>query len=172
VTEAATGRRVLVTAVTGELGDRIQVWRERHDPKQAWRLPPHLTLCYQPPPAALDVIEAQVRHGFPRPIQVRLGAVGELPHREAPLVVQVFETDELDAARQRLFDGRYIQMGGRREWPWHITCVRYGQSRDRHALLDLAAQELALDHPWTLSVVSYLDLRNGHWEAVGEWPLS
>ena len=40
------GRRVLVAVVTGDPGERIQQWREKHDPDQAHRLPPHTTLCY------------------------------------------------------------------------------------------------------------------------------
>ena len=62
-------------------------------------------------------------------------------------------------------------MGGRDEWPWHITCVRYGHSRDREALLAAAAQELALDDPWIISNVSYLELRNGRYEPVADWAL-
>jgi hypothetical protein len=169
--QEATPRRVLVAPVTGELGARIQAWREQYDPRQAWRLPPHLTVCYRPPDEPLDVLEAQVRHAFPQRVRVRLGAVGELPHREVPLVVQVFDTDLLDAARVRLFDGTYTQMGGRSEWPWHITCVRYGQSRDRPALLEAASHELALDHPWTITHLTYMERRNGRYEPLAEWLL-
>jgi hypothetical protein len=170
--DAPTPRRVLVATVTGELGTRIQAWREEHDPKHAKRLPPHLTVCYRPPDAPLAELEAQVRHGFPAPVQVRLGSVFVLAHREAPLAVSVLETATLDAARQRLFDGTHVQMGGRAEWPWHITCVRYGHNRDREALIDTASRELALDHPWTISVVSYLELRNGRYEPIREWDLA
>jgi hypothetical protein len=164
-------RRVLVANVTGELGARIQAWRERHDLKQAWRLPPHLTVCYRPPSANPDEIEAQVRHAFPTPIQVRLGPVGELAHREIPMIVTVHDTAELDRARERLFDGTYVQMGGRTDWPWHITCVRYGEKRDRAALIEAASHELALDHPWTISMVSYMELRQGRYESLADWLL-
>jgi hypothetical protein len=167
------GRRVLVACVTGEPGARIQAWRERYDPKQAVRLPPHLTLCYRPPvDVSLELLEAQVRHGFPAPIQVRLGAVFELPHPEAPLAVSVHQVSALEAARRRLFDGTHAVMGGRTEWPWHITCVRYGRGRDREALLARAAQELALDEPWTITRVSYLELQNGRYAPLAEWQLS
>jgi hypothetical protein len=162
-------RRVLVAVVTGELGSRIQAWRERHDPRHAARLPPHLTVCYRPPDAPLDALEAQVRHGFPAPVEVRLGSVFVLQHQEAPLAVGLLDTGALDAARQRLFDGTHIQMGGRHEWPWHITCIRYGHNRDREALLQTAAQELALDNPWTIAQVSYLELRAGRYEPLVEW---
>jgi hypothetical protein len=128
-------------------------------------------VCYRPPHAPLEALEAQVRHGFPRPVQVRLCGVFVLPHREAPLAVQVLETEELDAARRRLFDGSVVQMGGRDEWPWHITCVRYGHNRDQQELLDAAVQELPLDHPWTIDQVSYLELRNGRYEPLAEWRL-
>ncbi len=169
--ETPPGRRVLVAVITGEPGVRIQAWREKYDAKHARRLPPHLTVCYRPPSAPLEALEAQVRHGFPAPVQVRLGPVFVLAHREAPLAVHVLETAELDDARRRLFDNTHTEMGGRTEWPWHITCVRYGHSRDRAALLAAAAHELALDEPWTISSVSYLELRNGRYEPVAEWSL-
>src|SRR3981081_1768368 len=156
--DTPVGRRVLVVPVRGELGACIQAWRERRDPKHAQRLPPHLTVCYRPPHAPLEALEAQVRHGFPRPVQVRLCGVFVLPHREAPLAVQVLETEELDAARRRLFDGSVVQMGGRDEWPWHITCIRYGHNRDQEALLAAASSELALDEPWTIARVSNHEL--------------
>jgi hypothetical protein len=167
-----TGRRVLVATVTGDLGEQIQTWRERYDAKHAARLPPHLTVCYRPPAEPLDVLEAQVRHGFLAPVTVRLSGVFVLPHREAPLAVQVLETSELDEARRRLFDGTFTQMGGRNDWPWHITCVRYGHSRDRDALVLAAAHELALDDPWTISKLSYLELRDGRYEPLIEWDIS
>src|SRR5260370_13449105 len=63
--ETPPGRRVMVAVVTGQLGARIQAWREKYDAKPAARLPPHLTVCYRPPDAPLASLEAQVRHGFP-----------------------------------------------------------------------------------------------------------
>jgi hypothetical protein len=164
-------RRVLVAVVDGTLGQQIQAWRELHDARQAARLPPHLTVCYRPPEAALELIEAQVRHAFGAPVAVRLGAVFVLAHPEAPLAVSVHETQELNVARQRLFDGTYAQMGGRHEWPWHITCVRYGQKRDRQELLATAAKDLALDAPWLIDRISYLELRDGRYQPLAEWDL-
>ena len=169
--ETPARRRVLVAVVGGEPGDRIQAWRERHDPKQAARLPPHLTVCYRPPDAPAADIEAQVRHAFPEPVAVRLGPVFVLPHPEAPLAVSIHQAEALDAARRRLFDGRYVQLGGRAEWPWHITCIRYGHSRDRDALLATAAEQLALDQPWLIETISYLELRDRRYEPVAEWDL-
>ncbi len=165
-------RRVLVAVVNGELGRRIQAWRERHDPKQAGRLPPHLTVCYRPPEVPVELIEAQVRHAFGGPVAVPLGGVFVLAHPEAPLAVSLRDTQALDAARLKLFDGRFAQMGGRHEWPWHITCVRYGAARDREALLAAAATELALDADWLIERISYLELRDGRYESVADWVLS
>lgn len=165
-------KRVLAATVPGELGARIQAWREKYDPKHAWRLPPHLTLCYRPPDVPLGLIEAQVRHAFPCPVDVRLGGVFFLSHREAPLAVQVLETTALDEARRRLFDGAYVQMGGRDDWPWHITCVRYGRSRDCRALLEVAARELVLHRTWSIRAACCLELRNGRYEAVAMWNLA
>ncbi len=166
-------RRVLVAVVSGSLGDHIQTWRERHDARHAARLPPHLTVCYRPPvEAPVEAIEAQVRHGFREAIAVRLGATFYLAHPESPLVVSVHGTEALDAARQRLFDGRHVQMGGRHEWPWHITCIRYGYKRDREALLATASEELAIDAPWLIDRISYLESRDGRYQAVAEWDLA
>lgn len=161
-----------MAVVDGVLGDQIQAWRERYDARHATLLPPHLTLCYRPPDAPLADLEAQVRHAFARPILVRLGPVFVLSHREAPLAVSIHATDELEAARQRLFDGTHVQMGGRHEWPWHITCIRYGYKRDCEVLLATAAQELALDAPWLIERISYLELREGRYRPVAEWDLN
>src|ERR1700681_4360748 len=73
-------RRVLVVVIGGEMGARIQTWREAHDARRAQLLPPHMTLCYRVPQAPLESIEAQVRHAFPRPVIARLGGVTELPN--------------------------------------------------------------------------------------------
>jgi hypothetical protein len=170
--ETPARRRVLVAIVRGAAGDRIQAWRARYDPKQAARLPPHLTVCYRPPDAPLSDLEAQVRHGFPRAVCVRLGSVFVLAHAEQPLAVSIHQTEELELARQRLFDGAYVQMGGRHEWPWHITCIRYGHSRDREALLAAAEEELALDEPWLINTISYLELRDGRYQSLAEWALT
>ena len=170
--ETQVGRRVLVAVVSGVLGEHIQAWRARYDAKQAARLPPHLTVCYRPPvDAPLESLEAQVRHAFSAPVTVRLGPVFVLAHQEAPLAVSVHDTAALDAARVRLFDGRFVEMGGRHEWPWHITCIRYGHNRDREALLATAAAELSLDAPWVIDTITYLDLRKGKYEALAEWSL-
>ena len=139
--------------------------------RQAQRLPPHLTICYRPPLEPLEALAAQVRRGFPAPVAVRLGPVFVLAHREAPLAVSILDTAALDDARRRLFDGAHVQMGGRAEWPWHITCIRYGAQRDRPALLAAAATELNLDMPWTIDRLSYLSLRDGRYEPVAEWEL-
>jgi hypothetical protein len=163
---------VLVAVVPGECGASIQAWRERHDARQATRLPPHLTVCYRPPQGPLEAIEAQVRHAFAGPVPVRLGAVFVLGHPEAPLAVSLHDTAQLDRARQRLFDGTHVQMGGRHEWPWHITCIRYGYKRDRDELLSAAATELALDAPWLINRISYLELRDSRYQPVAEWNLT
>jgi hypothetical protein len=163
---------VLVVTVRGELGERIQSWRERYDPKHAARLPPHLTVCYRPPAdAPLEFLEAQVRHAFTTPVRVLLGPVFVLQHREAPLAVGVHQTSDLDASRKRLYDGTHVQMGGREEWPWHITCVRYGYNKDRDALLSAAASELCLNTEWTIHEVSCLELIEKQWRPIADWQI-
>lgn len=131
-----------------------------------------MTLCYRVPEAPLASIEAQVRHAFPLPLVVRLGGVTELPNRDRTLVVEVLEAAELDHARRRLFDATHAAMGGYREWPWHITWVRYGVRRDSAALLALAEHELRFDAPWTIDTLSLLELRAGHYERVSEWRIT
>jgi hypothetical protein len=165
-------RRVLVTVVGGAVGERIQAWREAHDPRRAQLLPPHLTLCYRPPVAALEQIEAQVRYAFPGPITVRLGGVTQLPNHDGTLVVEILNAADLDLARRRLFDTTHVEMGGYREWPWHITWLRYGVRRDDcAALLALAEQDLRFDAPWTIDSVSLLELSSGRYAPVANWRL-
>jgi hypothetical protein len=86
-------------------------------------------------------------------------------------VVEVLEADELDQARRRLFDAKHMPMGGFREWPWHITWVRYGVRRDSAALLALAEHDLRFDAPWTIDRVSLLQLREERYESVADWHL-
>ena len=162
-------RRVLVVVVPGEIGARIQAWREAHDARRAQLLPPHMTLCYRAPHTPPELIEAQVRYAFPMPVVVRLGGVTELPNRDRTLVVEVLDAAELDQARRRLFDATHAAMGGYREWPWHVTWVRYGVRRDSAALLALAERDLRFDAPWTIDTVSLLELREGRYESVAEW---
>jgi 2'-5' RNA ligase len=139
------GRRVLVAPVDGALGERIQSWREVHDPRYAAAMWPHVTLCYQPTSAPTELIEAQVRHALPAPLVVTLWGIGELGNRDATLCIGVSETTALDAARERLFDGRFVQLEGHRTWRWHVTLVRNGWTRDREALLACAARELRVE---------------------------
>jgi len=107
----------------------------------------------------------------PQPVVVRLGGVTALPNRDGTLVVEVLDAAELDQARRRLFDATHAAMGGYREWPWHITWVRYGIKRDSAALLALAEHDLRFDTPWTIDTVSLLELRAGRYEPVAEWCL-
>jgi 2'-5' RNA ligase len=170
-TQPELARRVLVVVVRGEMGARIQAWREAHDARRAQLLPPHMTLCYRAPHVPDELTEAQVRYAFPVPVVVRLGGVTELPNRDRTLVVEVLDAAELDQARKRLFDATYTEMGGYREWPWHITWVRYGVRRDSAALLALAEHDLRFDAPWTIDAVSLLELQAGRYEPIAEWQL-
>jgi hypothetical protein len=164
-------RRVLVAVVPGAAGARIQTWREEHDPWRARLLPPHLTLCYRPPHAPLELIEAQVRHAFPTPVAVMLAGVAELPNRDRTLVVSLDNCEQLDLARRRLFDATHVAMGGYREWPWHVTWIRYGVKCDSAAKLALAADGLRFDEPWLIDIISLLELRDGRYSPVAEFEL-
>ncbi len=162
------GRRVLVAEVTGPLAARIQEWRERHDPDQAHRLPPQVTLCYWPPTVEPQLMEAQVRRAFAQEVTVRLGGVHEFGNADGTFYVEVLDTAPLDAARERLYDGAHLALPRRPDWTWHVTCVRYGRGRDMEALR-AAAQELTLDGPWRIDTVLYLELRGGVYETVARW---
>ncbi|GEM_PF-991133 len=165
------GRRVLVARVTGEAGERIQAWRLQHDPGQARRLPPHTTLCYWPPAGDSAVLEAQVRHAFPAPVTVHLGAVKEFDNTDHTFYVDAHNTATLDAARTRLYDGTHVALPGRTQWTWHVTCVRYGRERDL-AALRAAAASLSLNLPWVIDTVAYLELRGDRYEPLCEWSLA
>ena len=165
---SAQGRRVLVAVVTGEAGARIQTWRERHDPEQARRLPPHATLCYRAPVVEPELLERQVRHAFDRPIVARLGTVHEFGNEDHTFYVEVLDPAGLDDARTRLYDGTHLELPGRPDWTWHVTCVRYGRGRDLGALRRRAA-ELALDTVWQVDTIAYLELRGDRYETLVEW---
>lgn len=162
------GRRVLVAVVTGEVGARIQSWRERHDAEQARRLPPHTTLCYWAPTVEPSLLERQVRHAFDRPVTVRLGSVREFGNKDHTFYVEVLDTAPLDDARARLYDGTFLELPGRPDWTWHVTCVRYGNRRDLDELRRLAT-ELEIDAPWQVDTIAYLELRGDRYETVAEW---
>ena len=162
------GRRVLVAVATGEPGARIQAWRERHDPEQAHRLPPHTTLCYWAPVVEPALLEKQVRHAFDRTVAVRLGSVHEFDNADHTFYVEVLDTADLDAARARLYDGTFLELPGRPDWTWHVTCVRYGVRRDLAEMRRLVT-ELSIDATWQVDTVAYLELRGDRYEPVAEW---
>jgi len=159
----------LVAVVTGEVGARIQAWRERYDPVQARRLPPHTTLCYRAPTAEHDLLERQVRHAFDRPITARLGSVHEFDNREHTLYLEVRDTAALDEARSRLYEGTHLELLGRPDWTWHVTCVRNSRSRPDLEALRRAATELDLDAAWPIDTIAYLELRGDRYEALATW---
>ncbi len=165
-------RRVLAAIVTG--GDAIQAWREAHDPQQAHRLPPHATLCYGIPNCPSEIIDAQIRHAFGQPVAVRLGGVHEFNNRDGTFYVEVRQTHDLDAMRERLYDGRYLTLPGRSDFTWHVTCVRYPKNGERDALR-IAARELEAslaEHPiWTIDTIASLQLQDGIYHSVATWNL-
>lgn len=164
------GRRILIAVVTGEVGQRIQAWRCQHDPEQAERLPPHATLCYWAPEVEPERLERQVRHAFPRPVEVRLRGVHKGTNDQETLFAQMLETDALDAAHVRLYDGTHVTLPARDGWLWHVTCVRESRGRDQAALL-AAAEALQLDDIWTVDTVSYMRLNGERYESLATWHL-
>ncbi len=162
------GRRILIAPVTGPLSERVQAWRREHDPEQARRIPPHATLCYWAPVVEPELLERQVRHAFDRPVTARLGAVRQFDNRDRTFFVEVQETEQLDAARSRLYDGTHLQLPGEPNWTWHITCVRYTRGKDIDRLLQAAA-DLQLDDDWRIDTVTYMELRDKRYESIAEW---
>jgi 2'-5' RNA ligase len=162
------GRRVLVALVTGTAGECIQRWRQTHDPYQARRLPPHVTLCYWAPDGCIESLERQVRHAFAERVTVRLGGVRQFDNGEHTFYVEVLDTARLDAARRRLYDGTYAPLPPLCEWTWHVTCVRNANGRDLTALRRAAAG-LRLDTEWTVDTVGYLELRGDTYEPIAQW---
>jgi 2'-5' RNA ligase len=170
VVPSPPGRRVLVAVVTGPAGEATQRWRLAHDPEQARRLPPHATLCYWAPGPGTDpeALGAQVRHAFPAPVTVRLGAAREFPNRDRTIYLPVEETTGLDEARERLYDGTHLALRRDGDWDWHVTVVRYARDRDRSALL-AAAADLPAGETWVVDEVAWMELRDGRYEDLARW---
>jgi hypothetical protein len=168
MTASTNGRRVLVAVVTGEVGERIQAWREEFDPVQARRLPPHATLAYWAAmnPEDEERFDAQIRHAFPAPIPVRLGEVREFDNTDQTFYVEVQDTDALDAARARLFDSACFTFPEqRREWDWHVTVVRYGRKAD----IDVIRANINAE--WRIDTIAWLELRDGAYHELRRWEL-
>jgi hypothetical protein len=173
MTASQNGRRVLVAVVTGEVGERIQAWREEFDTEQARRLPPHATLAYQAAvdPADEERFDAQIRHAFPSPIPVRLGEVREFDNADRTFFVEVQDTEALDAARVRLFDGACFTFPEQRqEWDWHVTVVRYGRKADVD-VIQANIDALRLNTEWLVDTIAWLELRDGVYHELQRWDL-
>jgi hypothetical protein len=133
-----------------------------------------VTLSYWAPAADAALLEAQVRHAFDRRISVRLGGVRQFDNPDGTYYVEVLATQELDAARERLYDGTHLTMERRPAWwPWHVTCVRYvnGRGRDLDALRH-HTRELQLDTPWQVRRIEYLQLGSGRYHPLADWDVS
>lgn len=173
MTTSKDGRRVIVAPVTGEIGDRIQVWRQKHDPEQARRLPPHATVLYWAniAPEDEDALDGQIRHAFLQPIKVRLGGVHLFDNPDRTRYINVEDTETLNASRARLFDGTHLTLPEQRTvWDWHVTVVRYGRKREKE-LIDAPFPDIVLNDVWTIDTLLWLELRDGVYEEVRRWRL-
>lgn len=163
---SAQGRRVLLAIVTGEPGERIQRWREREDEEQARRYPPHVTLCYDATGIDVDALARQVTHAFVAPVTVRLGGVGVFDNPGGTAYVEVLETEALDAARERLYDGTHVALPYRGPWAWHITCLRRPADA---AAIERARAALDLHVPWEVRRVELRELRGAQYDLVAAY---
>lgn len=171
MTASHDGRRVIVAPVTGEIGERIQTWREKHDPQQARRLPPHATMVYWANVEDSPALDAQVHHAFPGPIRVQLGEVHTFDNPDHTLYINVSDHQELDASRARVFDGSHFTFPEQRhEWDWHVTVVRYGIKADLDSIRP-ALPDLALHSTWTIDTLLWLELRDGVYREARRWEL-
>ena len=163
------GRGILLAIVTGEAGERVQRWREEHDPDQARRYPPHTTLCYWVPDD-IHALDAQVRHAFPAPVEVALGGPRIFENPGRTMYVEVRDHEELDAARERLTDGTHLELPGREGWTWHVTCLRHTDGVAPEVLA-AAARELQIDGPWRVEEIAYFVLVGDAYERRRTWRL-
>jgi hypothetical protein len=170
MTGSPQGRRILIAIVTGEVGQKIQEWRAVHDPEEAVRIPPHTTLCYWAPTVEPDLLEQQIRHAFPAPLTVRLGEVHEFENREKTFFIEVQEAEQLDAAREVLYDASIVELPRQFNWTWHVTCIRRSTNRDRTEL-QAALEGFAINAPWTIDTIAYMELRDSKYEYLAEWKL-
>jgi len=171
------GRGILLAIVTGELGARIQRWREAHDSEQAQRYPAHATLCYWVPEGlddrALDALDAQVRHAFPEPVEVSLGGPHIFENEGRTMYVEVRNHHALDEARERLNDGTHLDLAprdGRSTWTWHVTALRRTDGAPSEVLA-AAESELAIHDPWRIDEIAYLVLTGDQYERRRTWLL-
>ncbi len=169
------GRGILLAIVTGEVGKRIQRWREAHDPEQARRYPPHATLCYWVPEdldvrGGIEALDAQVRRAFPAPVEVGLGGPHIFENRGRTMYVEVRDHDALDAARGRLTDGTHLGLPGREGWTWHVTCLRRTDGVAPEVLAG-AERELQIEAPWLVEEIAYLVLVGDEYERRRTWRL-
>lgn len=159
--------------VTGALGDHIQAWRLKYDPQQAERLPPHATVLYW---ANLEddqdaALEAQIRHAFPGPVEVHLTEVKQFLNPDQTRYIEVTETNDLDAARARLFDCTHLLLPEQRQtWEWHVTIVRYGIKADM-SVIKPAISQLSLQKTRVVDTLLLLELRDGIYHEVTRWDL-
>lgn len=167
-TASPQGRRVLIAIVDGEPGAQIEAWRELHDREQARRLPPHTTLCYWADQLDVTQLEAQVRHAFAEPGTVHLGSVHEFDNDQHTFYVEVSDTESLDTARARLYDGTFVALPGKTDWTWHVTCVRESRGRELEPLREAAAG-LVVDAAWPIRHVAVMELRGDRYESVASW---
>jgi len=75
--------------------------------------------------------------------------------------------DDVDVCR--LYDGTHLELPGRPDWTWHVTCVRNSRSRPDLEALRRAATELDLDAAWPIDTIAYLELRGDRYEALATW---
>jgi hypothetical protein len=110
----------------------------------------------------------QIWHAFPSPVRIRLGSVAQFGDGHRTLYVRALETEALDEARTRLFDGTHLAFPPLRPWPWHVSCLR-NAAHAPFDLIDEARAALNFDVPIEVGAVEYRELQGRTYELIARW---
>ncbi len=165
ILQATGDYRIFVGAFpTGELADRIQALRQRHDAKTARITAPHITLAgtyWRTGPAtraneAEAIARLQEAQNQIQPFELILGGVRSFLPGTPVLYLHVEPTDALLAARRTLLQA--LGQDKHRRFVPHLTlAMRLGRSRTKSLLTLLQQSEwhtgrwsVPVDHLWLM----------------------
>ena len=157
--------RIFVGAFpTGELADRIQSLRQRHDAKTALITAPHVTLAgtyWRTGPATLEnkaeaIARLQDVQNQIQPFELILGGIQSFLPGTPVIYLHVEPTDALLAARRALLQA--LGQDKHRRFVPHLTlAMRLGRAKTRSLLAQLQQNEwhtgqwpVPIDHLWLM----------------------